>query len=234
MHRVVSLARLIFVLVLLATAARAEGFVDLRVGGSFTEDGDVELSAAGASIEFERSYEDSLTGGVRGGYWFDSLPWFGLAGDVSYFGPDDDQSGPEFDVIPISPLLMLRAPLAPSDEFPHGRVQPFAGIGPGIFVSLVDFGPGEEDEGVNVGLDVHAGLRFLITPNVAIFAQTGTRGSIRRRRSKAVPSTSTSRRNSPRTTPRAESAFTSRDAQRSRTRPAIGPSGSGSMAKRSV
>ena len=174
MSRIAPLARLIFSLSLVApwtSAVRAEGFVDLRVGGAFTEDGDVELSAGGASIEFERSYEDSPTGGVRGGYWFDSLPWFGLAGDVSYFAPDDDDGGPEIDVIPISPLLMLRAPLAPSDEFPNGRVQPFAGVGPGIFVSLVDFGAGDEDEGVNVGLDAHAGLRFLVTPNVAIFAQ---------------------------------------------------------------
>ena len=121
---------------------------------------------------FQTDFEDSVTGGVRGGYWFDPLPWLGLAGDVTYFGPDDDiPGGPEIDVIPISPLLMLRAPLVTDEEFPNGRLQPFAGVGPGIFVSLVDFGGGDDDESVDVGLDVHAGLKFLVTPNVGIFVQ---------------------------------------------------------------
>src|SRR4030095_14779336 len=128
-------------------AARAEGFVDLRVGGAFTEDNDVEFTrpGGGGSVEFPTEYEDSVTGGVRGGYWFESLPWLGLAADVSYFAPDDDTSfGAEYDVIPLSPLLMGRVPIATSEEFPHGRVQPFIGVGPGIFVSLADFGAGAD------------------------------------------------------------------------------------------
>jgi hypothetical protein len=63
----------------------------------------------------------------------------GLAADVSYFAPDDDTGGPEYDVIPVSPLLMLRAPISTSEEFPNGRVQPFLGVGPGIFVAIADF-----------------------------------------------------------------------------------------------
>jgi opacity protein-like surface antigen len=152
-------------------AARAEGFVDLRVGGAFTEDGDVELSVPGFSVTGETDFEDSVTGGGRLGYWFDSFPWLGLAADVSYFAPDIDDGGTEIGVIPISPLLMMRAPLADDEEFPHGRIQPFAGIGPGIFISLVDFDGSSDEESVDVGLDVHAGLKYLITPNVGIFVQ---------------------------------------------------------------
>jgi hypothetical protein len=161
----------LFVLWLVPSVGRAEGFVDLRVGGSFTEDGDVELSVPGFSVEAETDFEDSVTGGGRAGYWFDSFPWLGLAADVSYFAPDVDDGATEIDVIPIAPLLMMRAPLVSNEEFPNGQFQPFAGIGPGIFISLVDFAGSSDDESVDVGLDVHAGLKYLITPNVGIFLQ---------------------------------------------------------------
>ena len=162
---------LLFVAVLLPLTARAEGFIELRVGGSFTDDNDVKLSVPGASVEFSTEYEDSLTGGGRAGYWFDSLPWLGLAADVSYFAPDDDTGGPEYDVIPLSPLLMLRVPISTSQEFPNGRVQPFLGVGPGIFIAIADFGSGGDDETVEVGADLHAGLNFQVTPLISLLAE---------------------------------------------------------------
>src|SRR4030095_15103061 len=96
-----------FVLVALPAlnAARAEGFVDLRVGGALTEDNYVEIDppGGGGSFEFPTEYEDSVTGGVRGGYWFESLPWLGLAGDVSYFAPRGaTYFGAQYDVIALS------------------------------------------------------------------------------------------------------------------------------------
>jgi hypothetical protein len=54
-----------------------KGSSKCRVGGSFTDDNDVELSVPGASVEFSTEYEDSVTGGGRAGYWFDSVPWLG-------------------------------------------------------------------------------------------------------------------------------------------------------------
>jgi opacity protein-like surface antigen len=157
---------------LAASAARAEGFVDLRVAGSFTEDNDVRVGFLGASITGPTEYEDSVSGGVRVGYWFDALPWLGLAADVSYFAPDDDTlGGPEYDVIPVSPLLMARVPIATSEEFPNGRVQPFIGVGPGIFVSLIDFDTAGDDDTVEVGPDVHAGMNVQVTRLVSVFAE---------------------------------------------------------------
>ena len=151
--------------------ASAEGFIDLRIGGAFTEDNDVELDFGPVTLDGETEYEDSITGGMRVGYWFDSLPWLGVAADVSYFAPDDDTGGPEYDVIPIAPLFMARVPIATTEEFPHGRVQPFLGIGPGIFVSLLDFDPIGDDETVDVGVDLHAGVKFPITPRISVFVQ---------------------------------------------------------------
>jgi opacity protein-like surface antigen len=151
--------------------ARGEAFIEGRVGGAFTEDNDVEVSVPGASIDFSTEYDESITGGGRFGYWFESLPWLGLAVDVSYFAPDDDTANADYDVIPVSPLLMLRAPLATSEEFRNGRIQPFLGVGPGIFVSSADFSGAGDDDTTEVGADVHAGLNFQVTRMVSIFGE---------------------------------------------------------------
>lgn len=176
MVRIANVEGRVWLILLVAVAtpigAGAEGFVDLRVGGSFTEDNDVELSVPGASIDIPTEYEDSVNGGIRAGYWFDSLPWLGLAADVSYFAPDDDTpGGPEYDIIPVSPLLMGRIPIATTEEFPHGRFQPFLGVGPGIFVSLADFGAAGDDDTVEVGVDIHAGVNVQVTRMVSVFAE---------------------------------------------------------------
>jgi opacity protein-like surface antigen len=155
-----------------SAVARAEGFVDLRVGGSFTEDADTELTVLGVPVgSGDADIEDSVTGGGRAGYWFDSLPWVGLAADASYFAADSDPGTAEIDVIPVSPLLMLRAPVAQTEEFPHGRLQPFLGVGPGIFITEIDADSGYRDDELDVGVDLHAGAKVLVTPQVGLFLQ---------------------------------------------------------------
>ena len=158
---------------LLSAGAGAEAFVDVRFGGVFTDDGDFNFSGGGMSLSGTTQFDDSATGGLRGGYWFRGLPWLGVAGDVSYFAPDEDSPlGVDIHVIPITPLLMLRLPLFASDAAPEGRVQPYGAIGPGIFVTVI-----EEDTtdftavGVDVGLDARAGLNVQILHWLAVFAE---------------------------------------------------------------
>jgi opacity protein-like surface antigen len=164
-------ASLLFAISVSATAARAEGFVDLRVGGAFTDDGDVDISAFGTTFASgEADFDDSVTGGMRGGYWFESLPWLGLAADVSYFAPDSGSA--DFDVIPVTPMLMLRVPVRPTEEFPGGRLQPFVGVGPGIFISSIDDDANQySDDALDVGVDLHAGLKFMATHNIGLFLE---------------------------------------------------------------
>jgi opacity protein-like surface antigen len=145
---------------LLGAEVRAEAFIDIYGGGAFTSDrrSDVivppqEFNPYGRlppnepplglpdlvirRTSVDTNFEDSITYGMRGGYWFGK--WFGLALDVFTFEPNLDAESFTQDadvrVIPISALMMLRWPLLASEEFPLGRLHPYIGGGPGLFLT---------------------------------------------------------------------------------------------------
>jgi hypothetical protein len=168
---------------LLAPAtARAELFADLYLGGAATENTRAAVRAFGVpELHVKNDFDPSIAVGGRVGFWIpsvndigrliDGYSFLGIAADVSYFAADQDDSGsPDIYVVPISFLALLRLPLAKSDEFPHGRVQPYAGLGPSLFMSNFDIGP-FEDTSADIGLDGRAGFRFHITPLIALFAE---------------------------------------------------------------
>jgi opacity protein-like surface antigen len=113
--------------------------------------------------------------GGRLGYWFEKLPWLGVSLDLSYFKAEGEKA--EFDVIPLSLLLMLRLPLFKSEEFPNGRIQPYGAIGPGLFsyYAKADFQPTLPEKisayDVDIGLDLRAGLSWQFHRNWAIFGE---------------------------------------------------------------
>jgi len=153
--------------------ARAEGFADFRIGGAVTPNVDGSVTIGGvASASGTIDFKSTVSVGIRGGYWLDSVPWLGFAFDLSYFDPDEDVSllPVELDIFPISALLMLRYPLLKSATYPRGRLQPYAGVGPGAFVTtaklkLKEVGAPENfsDTTVNLGVDVRGGVNFHFT-----------------------------------------------------------------------
>ena len=172
---------LIALAVLAATArpAAAEWFLDLYGGGSFTQDTDVkfrDLSTPNERVKFNTVG----TGGGRLGYWFDliGLPWLGVALDVSYFAPGASSTAinTHLDVVPITSLIMFRAPLLASPAFPNGQLQPYAAAGPSVFISDVKIdtpttGESHSNEEADVGVDVRGGLTFLFTPRFGVFVE---------------------------------------------------------------
>src|SRR5262249_53640450 len=133
----------ITLLVVSATAARpasAEWFFDLYGGGAFTQDADITFRGE-TTIDDKVKFDTVATGGIRLGYWVDGLgiPWLGLALDGSYFAPKarDSVLDTRLEVVPISSLVMFRAPLFRSPAFPNGQVQPYVGAGPSLVIADV-------------------------------------------------------------------------------------------------
>ncbi len=71
------------------------------------------------------SYEEQL------GYWFEDIPWLGIASEAPLLQPDEQNQDISIDADtnfdPLSGFLLLR--------YPNGQLQPFVGIGPTLFIS---------------------------------------------------------------------------------------------------
>jgi opacity protein-like surface antigen len=152
-------------LVVLPTLASAEWFVDVYAGGAFNRH---RVSRVGTTASVEKSYE-TATGGARFGYFFEKEPWLGFAVDGSAFRAAKDVT-----LVPLSVLIMLRFPLFTSQQSPKGLLQPYFGIGPGVFISKADTtaaGGTFSDTAVDVGLDLRAGLAWPFLKNIAAFGE---------------------------------------------------------------
>lgn len=73
-------------------------------------------------------------------------------------------------------VLRVRAPLFRSDEFEHGRVQPYLSAGPALFITWagtpVNIQPqGQNATDVAVGAKASGGVSFLLTKTVALFGE---------------------------------------------------------------
>jgi opacity protein-like surface antigen len=166
------------------TLACAEWFLDVYGGQSSTQDASVtaEVTSYGLfsptrtkSHTEKVDFDSSFTMGSRLGYWFEKLPWLGLSLDLSYFKAEGGKA--QFDVVPISLLLMLRWPLFKNENFPKGKLQPYAAVGPGYFFtdSRVNFRPALQDSvsgsSDEIGFDVRAGLSWQFHKHWAIFGE---------------------------------------------------------------
>ena len=65
------------------------------------------------------------------GYWFEDIPWLGIAAEAPLLQPDEQNQEISIDADtnfdPLSGFLLLR--------YPNGRLQPYVGIGPTLFIS---------------------------------------------------------------------------------------------------
>jgi len=170
-------------LLVFPTLGWAEGFLDFYGGRATSKDEEVEASISSSGLGFvtteshsqRTDFDPSFTFGGRAGYWFEKLPYVGLSLDLSYIKAEDENV--DIWAVPISLLLMFRLPLFKSEKFPHGRIQPYAAIGPSLYYShaRVDFRPDLPEkisgDDSDVSVDMRAGLSWQIHKHWAIFGE---------------------------------------------------------------
>jgi opacity protein-like surface antigen len=193
------LAVLLMCIVVMPLAVSAEWYADLYGGGAFTSNttGTQNSTFGPSTLTGDLKVDSSITGGGRAGYWFNSLPYMGAGLDIFYFQPDiPTQTVPTTITSPFgsgtAPLtsqkysisvigigfdvLRLRLPLMKTEEFPHGRVQPYLTAGPALFISKVkdsgNFVPANQSKtDTSIGLKAGAGLAFHLTRAIALFGE---------------------------------------------------------------
>jgi opacity protein-like surface antigen len=158
---------IVLVLAALASPASAEWFADGYVGASLTSKDEITFTTFRVERHQDVDYKSSAIFGLRFGRWFDGLPWLGVAVDGSYFRASKDVQ-----VFPITGLVMARYGLLKDEEFKEGRLQPYAGIGGGLFISNLDGTIGfveGSDTSADMGLDVRLGIAYRVESNWAAF-----------------------------------------------------------------
>jgi hypothetical protein len=127
--------------------------------------------------------------GGKVGHYFDSARWVGLEAEVFHGTPHIDQQVHSFQnpSVPGPPAMAtlqgayLRvitvAPFNLMFRYHKTRLQPYVGVGPGIFFArikgegLAPDSPESTSDNVKLGLNAKAGLQYYVTKHLTAFAE---------------------------------------------------------------
>jgi opacity protein-like surface antigen len=154
--------------------AWAEWSFDVYMGGAFFPNGDFTLENATSETA---DFKDTFVVGGRLGYWFQSVPYLGVAFDVSYLAtePSGGALRDAFDEVDLNRVLLsglarLRLQLLRSRTVPQGHLEPYVAVGPLLSVAKLDVKV-DDDTNTDIGLDARAGLNFRISRLIGVFAE---------------------------------------------------------------
>jgi opacity protein-like surface antigen len=151
----------------------------------------------------DQSLKTSLMFGGKIGHYFSKAQWFGIEAEIFYSTPHIKQQDITFrteapgtftpsgggPIIPIPsgtqiPLLDVQganfrvitiAPLNLMFRYPGNRLQPYIGVGPGIFIARISdpsITQGENSQSsTKLGLNTFIGARYYLTRQVSAFAE---------------------------------------------------------------
>jgi opacity protein-like surface antigen len=171
MRRLIGALSVVLVVLVLAPSASAEWFLDGYLGPAVTPGDTLTFKVFNQQFKQDLSGRSSPSFGLRFGRWLEdfNLPWLGIAADVSYFRPANDVQ-----TVPISLLAMARYGFLKDEEFPRGRLQPYAGLGFGVFISNASGNIGTlavDDTSTDVGFDARLGVAYQVDPHWALFTE---------------------------------------------------------------
>jgi len=134
----------------------------------------LELQTAAKNV----STDPGPVGGIKVGYFFDSIPYLGFEGEGSIASNNRPQqqvtvkppisNGPVLTeaqgnlIWTMALHIMGRYGFLQDKEVPFGRLQPYIGIGPGL--AMLYF---QNDSAKNFSLDTEVGVRYYFTKNLA-------------------------------------------------------------------
>lgn len=184
-HSLVLVAGLVLLLTLFSTpqAAQAESYVAGQLGYTLQTDlssGHTMTPGFSSLALSDIALKDAMLYGGKIGHYFAHAPWLGLELDIynstphlkgqdtTFTGPGGSTTiplpGAYQRVLTIAPTLMLR--------YPGKRLQPYLGIGPGVFLGRIkDSVTGDSQSSTRVGLHALLGVNYFLTPHVAVFTE---------------------------------------------------------------
>jgi opacity protein-like surface antigen len=119
--------------------------------------------------------------GLKFGYYFDSIKWLGFEAELFNSNPHIKQqtatatnaTGSVTGTVPGTSLRVLNlAPINIVVRYQMGRLEPYAGVGMGIFmVNLKDGATGLTTSNSKIGLNTQVGLRYFVVENVSVFGE---------------------------------------------------------------
>jgi opacity protein-like surface antigen len=172
-----ALACLLCVALWMPGEARGEWYVAGQFGGTFAdrlsniEGTDRLVTVQPRTPDFD--LKNSLLYGAKVGY-FPGNGWFGIEGEAFNTTPHIKN----LSEVPGTHLRVTTVAINFIARYPHPTVQPYAGIGVGwIFSGISESGtqvsqvPTRSDTDVSSALNLLAGVRFFLTPYVAMFTE---------------------------------------------------------------
>lgn len=119
------------------------------------------------------AYRTAWTSDGHLGTWFNE--WSGVSLDGPFFQTDDN--GINKHVGSATALLLLRMQLLKSGSVPNGQLEPYVGIGPGIFFTNEEIGFQRDSRSklnathMSIGLDFRAGMRWQINDKLDLIGE---------------------------------------------------------------
>jgi opacity protein-like surface antigen len=156
---------------------------------------------SGATVS-DQSLKTSFMVGGKIGHYFSRAQWFGLEAEIFYStphikqqditvhsgtpitftpsggGPSTPVVGNEFTAVGVPGAhfsVLTIAPLNLMFRYPGNRLQPYIGIGPGIFIARIkdpSITQGDDSQSsTKIGLNTLIGVRYFLTRHVSAFAE---------------------------------------------------------------
>lgn len=176
--------------VTLPSSVLAEVYIGAQGGVTFPKPLTGVERTSGPSVVFpagtkitDLSLKTSGLYGLKLGYYSESLQWLGIEGEVFNTNPHVKQqtetltppsgpsltgttSGSHLTVLTFATNLMVR--------YPGAFLQPYIGVGPGIFFARNHFSTSATEASTSttqLGLNALAGVRYLVTDHAVVFVE---------------------------------------------------------------